>query len=766
MSFKTVIRFCCISILSALIFCGCGREDPGKGASPGSGQEISRVYDPASGKWLGFGDVEASDPSWSAVGYADELFLSPGPEYQTIERCYAQDQDHFYGLYRYISELDGESKSACRLHSIDTRTLQTDSKDLTLTDGKLFSFDPEKETLYPVSLDVSGEELCAFLKVWDAEAQLYTHFYALWMTREGSMENAVDLLPAIRGRSEEKNDDFFPSAAALDEKGGYCLIDAAGGEILTVDRQGEGTGGISFPDYEEMSLAVSFKSAEGIPVLEYRKKDGQAVFFTVGDAEEKVLYAGEVPAFADSAADENGNLYFLSGKRLLRWNVADGVCSSLCDTDGIREGECVGLLKNSMGEIAILCGKRGTPYLYKLSDSQDEAGKELVLLQLRQDEYTKSCAEEYSRTHPGIRIRVETPEDTGDEAFARLLEELKNGDGPDLIVTDRRRMELLARAKVLTALDLPESLRQQVFGGVLSYGVIDGIPYGIPHEASLHTLLVSNRFWGQEGWTARDLMKIMRENASLKQCFAGSYPVTADALFYEIFARNPDGSPFLDTAAGECDFENEDFLSLLRFCREYGDAPESGRSLTEEELYEQMQKGETLCVRVEGGLKEFSRVRAMYDGEAFRCVGVPDESGNGNLVCCHSCVVISKNTAYPDIAEDFYEYMLSEKCQTAYTVNWVRRDVMTEHVREHTEFSQVPVFLLGEGAYMPLEGDSEGNSFLEEYLSLMEHEKMECTEYEIIDMLMEETGMYFAGDGDETTVADVLQSRISLYLWE
>jgi len=99
------------------------------------------------------------------------------------------------------------------------------------------------------------------------------------------------------------------------------------------------------------------------------------------------------------------------------------------------------------------------------------------------------------------------------------------------------------------------------------------------------------------------------------------------------------------------------------------------------------------------------------------------------------------------------------------------------HVRErvtHVIYSEpnsegktiVECLFQGFGGVMPLAVDENGDSFVKEYLDIMDKARPYSTHSEVRAIISEEADAYFAGAKTVDEVADIIQNRIQLYLKE
>ena len=70
------------------------------------------------------------------------------------------------------------------------------------------------------------------------------------------------------------------------------------------------------------------------------------------------------------------------------------------------------------------------------------------------------------------------------------------------------------------------------------------------------------------------------------------------------------------------------------------------------------------------------------------------------------------------------------------------------------------------GGVMPLAVDENGDSFVKEYLDIMDKARPYSTHSEVRAIISEEADAYFAGAKTVDEVADIIQNRVQLYLKE
>ncbi len=343
-----------------------------------------------------------------------------------------------------------------------------------------------------------------------------------------------------------------------------------------------------------------------------------------------------------------------------------------------------------------------------------------------------------------------------------------------------RRPQLLALQKegALAELSnvLPVSDQEQIFPGVLANGKVGDKLYGITYGATFSTLLVSDQVWQGETWTLRDVMGILEERekeGNPVEQFSG-IPYSggqASHTLYDLALANIGQCSLIDLQAGKCYFDTEEFCSILEFCKKSQEVMQGSASLTEEELAQRVRAGKVLAYKVEGNLMSLSRAFDLL-GEGFHEVGYPTDGETGNLLMTYEgCVAVNIHAGHREIVDDFLRCLTDYKFQRQYSTSWMRMDVLRDCVKDQVKLydfpAPVPVFQMGAQSVAVLKGKADGTSYLDEFLEMAGDSVPYRTELDIIrNIVQEETDACFAGDRNPKETAQIIQSRVQLYLDE
>ena len=442
------------------------------------------------------------------------------------------------------------------------------------------------------------------------------------------------------------------------------------------------------------------------------------------------------------------------------------------------------------------CGKTDIDTTEKITETLQEESKaendsvihkpavesgEIEILMAVSDGYIYDCIDEYTKTYPGIKITDREIEKRDGLEWNILAEEIKDGNGPDIIIVNRRQLTVLKDAGVVLPLDsyIYDDVKESIFEGAYEFGAYGDDHYALPYNANIFAYKTNEKFIEEHSVTLNELMDAFEKEQSRKsekmRVEAIYYSADASQLLWDLCVRNIDDSEFVDFENGKCSFDSEDFCRFLRFCKENAD-PSSDMYLSDDERIEQVRSGKAFMIGVAGGLRGYSTMSSKL-GDDFISV-MPSEKGKEAGIEVYWGAAISSESKNKEIAIDFVNSLISECNQLKYTGDYVRRDVIADNIREDIEIDEYRRAALGleEGAcdvglwlgdgYVPLDTRSDGTSYADEYITLMDNAVPISSNTEIQDIIMEEAGAFFAGSKDEYEVAKVIQSRVQLYFDE
>lgn len=773
----------CMAMLLATLLSGCGNAGAGTEGNASSSVPENRqdiVYDLMEERWaLERYDAEAS--LWNAIDCIEVTL----PDSQRADYSYyfsAVENSHYYVLQDLLTEQEGYLRHT--LYFTDTDVADGDSAMAQWTlaaahgeDGEvaieslLEAFEDNRAWI--TGMDVAAGKVYLFIQQSETQEQNTIHYYRIEVDLEGKITGLLDLLPAIQEGDAVPEDNMQLSGGQCDGTGRCYVSDSTMSRICIIDGDGQLLTVIEKPENSGEALTYMGKLPDGRPLYACMDAGEQSLRILGYDGQKaKELYRGKYELLQNCLIRPDGSLIYGKGGKMLRWNVLSGACENLYDDKQLSFASCDGILEGADGKLFAAFMQTDGTFLYGFTAQETEQ----VVIQLemlsRGDEYIETCASEYSRRHPGIRIEVTQPEEDTDLQLTRTLARLSQGEGPDLLLVSRQQLQSLQKEGVLAELSevLPAGEQEQIFPGVLDNGRIGRGLYGITCSTTLATLMVSDRIWEGRSWTLEDVIKLLKEQTGVEH-FSDHDGWWSGMILYDLVLANISHSSLIDMQAGKCYFDTEEFVQVLELCRKYEQAAQNSPQMTEEAAVEQCREGKMLVYTLEGNLSQFSRAMALL-GEDFHSVGYPAREGSGNLLkSYYGCVAVSATADHREIIDDFLRFLVSYKAQQQYGLNWVRKDVLSDSVEEHVEVygssNLEPVFRQGNRSVISLAGKPDGSSYLPEFLETMNNSIPYESELDIIrNIVREEAGAYFAGDRSAAEVAEIIQKRVQIYLDE
>lgn len=802
--FQIIGLFCALAVSGCIT--GCGRRTSGEGDG-GTWQRKERVeHDLASGLWEEpEGTVDSGEP-WRLTDYwEDAEGETAGTGMRIAGHMGATDGSTYYLLERYIERYKKDQTEPDSqkyfLTCLDTLTMQAEKKELVFltkeaaqsggqqgtedADSEGMGEDKEQEVLQELAaqlnrdmvekqltitgMDTQDDRLCLFVFRKDREKKEVSHYYALWLDREGNLEGAVDLLPGIE-QAGMRQGDIFPDYIRCDREGRFYV----GEETIGVfGSDGTFLKLIEAPGGSENPVFCTGRLPDGRLVFECNMTGGDIEIFCLEGLEEKSLYQGSGSVPDRRSFNAFGEIFFMEAGGLLRWDARSGDSETIYSDSslGAMGMECDAIIENSAEEVVGVFNDGNTTFALRLRLGGEVPATDISIFVVSGSGDLEKI-DEYCRRHPGVQIEVQEKQEgeTMDGAMTRLTAQLSQGEGPDLFLLSMTQLKVLQEQGVLEDLTeaVPEEIKDQIFPKVLQGGMIGGKLYGIIDSVSVDTVLVSKEVWQEDTWTFRDVMRLVEEGG-FDSVFGTQSP---ERLIYSIVAKDvaAGNSSLVDREKGECHFDSEEFIRLLELCRKYGTPPEEAGNLSSQEQWEQnikaVKEGRALAYCSVGNLMSFSRDMAAL-GEGYSCVGYPTDGEYAGYVVYGDCYGMNADSENKEAAQDFLWYLLGDKVQKRNGITTVRKDILCDNVADGAQPGESPVFWCDKRAVIPLEGRPDGSSFLPEYLEILEKGGWVSMWSDEIGMIIsEEAAAYFSGDKTAEAAAEVIQNRVMLYLNE
>ena len=452
--------------------------------------------------------------------------------------------------------------------------------------------------------------------------------------------------------------------------------------------------------------------------------------------------------------------------------------------------------------------------LHRVDASEIKEKKVLTLACMYLDWNLRSMIVEYNKTNDEYRINVVdyseyATDDDYNAGVTKLTTEIISGSVPDIFLTSNLPIDKYAAKGVIadlnTFMDGGNGLSRDYFvPQVMSALEKDGKLYELPTSFSVQTAYALSSIASQyDTWNVaavQDAMTQLQEGATV---FSNGW--TKNTALSNCLSRNL--SAFVDWTTGKCEFDSEAFQQLLAFCNSFpaetsdGDGAIAYASSADIAVDDAMWESD--ATRITNG-KQLMSTTGMYSFDSYiwnvyairdkiTFTGYPTEDGSGSSFELQMPMAISSVTKYPDAAWDFvcsiikkmntidennyyYGFPIS---QAAFDAEMT--DIMTEQYQLDENGEQVDWDGDGEpdkairGSYETMEN---GETVYKDVYALTQEDIDQILgvinstrsvydyDQEILDIITDEVAAYFAGDKDVQTTANMIQSRVNLYVQE
>ena len=472
----------------------------------------------------------------------------------------------------------------------------------------------------------------------------------------------------------------------------YCnrTVDKAGNFIFTKSTDGgeysvvaiAPTGGVVYevPSEDSISLTVSTKDGDvyasmwGSSGMCLKKLDPETKTFgeplaIPNDAYNVIRGGGDYPFYYTAGVSFYG-FDPASGEepvKLLNWMDCDidpdEVYDVLVDDNGVIHG-----MLNNFDSYTLSYDRRLVD-VQKVPYDPSGAKKELTLATQFLSWELRSAVTAFNRKSDDVRIVVKdyseyNTEEDYSAGLTKLQTEIMAGNCPDLIDMSGLSLAQLSAKGLLEDLypfmEQDAELKKENFlPNVLSAAESDGKLMHTFSYFNINTVVGASMIVGEEpGWTYEDLYNALREMPD--ECTPFDISTTRDDILNTCL--NLDMADFVNWSTGEVNFDNEEFVNLLKFAASFpesydwetydwqNDNPESRIREGRQMLYQT-----TL-----NSLDTLMYIEASYNGTPVTFIGYPTNNGTGNTLVLDTGYAMSASCADKAAAWSFLRQFFTE----------------------------------------------------------------------------------------------------------
>lgn len=291
----------------------------------------------------------------------------------------------------------------------------------------------------------------------------------------------------------------------------------------------------------------------------------------------------------------------------------------------------------------------------------------------------------------------------------------------------------------------PEFALEEFEQSVLQAMLVNGELLTMPSSFYLQTVVGRTGNVGTyHNWTIEDLYALLNEKGEGYSAF----PAWMTSKELMLWVANVSLGMFVNWSSLECNFDDE-FIALLNFCKEMP-------SEFEEDSYvSDYADNVLLTVQLFQNAARLEALKRNYDGDEISYVGFPgDGTNNGSLFSSSDrdlLLSIPLNTENKAAAWSLIRQMLKKEWQETVPGLPIRKDVLQE---------QLDILMDNQDTLLT-------NADIEEFQNVISETKLFIYNNSIInEIILEEAIPFFMGDRTSREVANLVDSRVSLYLAE
>lgn len=479
-----------------------------------------------------------------------------------------------------------------------------------------------------------------------------------------------------------------------------------------------------------------------------------------------------------------------SKEEILNWLDCDINSSNISAVSVLEDGRIACISndwQNDTTELAVLTKKPA---------SEVKEKTEIVIAGLYSDSALQNAAVSFNKSNDAYHVSIKeyynddeiteekTYEVVRQEAMNRLNNDITSDNCPDMLMLSNIDVERFAAKGVFedlnTWLDNSTVLdKSDYFESILQANTYDGILVSVPKTFSLQTLIGKAADLGKEpGWTVEEMISYGKSHPEA-ELLSG---LTKDNAI-EIMLQNNQGN-YVNWENGQCSFNNDSFISLLEFAKQFPDEYE----YKEDEPSEPTKIGNGQLLLYSEYLYDFESLQmseAMFEQEVCY-IGYPNENRNsGTYLNVASSLSMMAKSDCKDGAWAFLEsYLSSGKDQ--YGFGFPARK--SEFAKEKEEALKVEYLTDENGEIMKDEngepiaqgmgsiGYEDGWMYTYHTPTKEEADKLEeliniatpagAADETVLSIVKEEAGAFFKGQRSAQDVATVIESRVQVYVNE
>ena len=386
--------------------------------------------------------------------------------------------------------------------------------------------------------------------------------------------------------------------------------------------------------------------------------------------------------------------------------------------------------------------------------------------------YAEKAASKFNKVNDKYSIKViNYPELYGseEEGIKQFNLELVSGDAPDIIDTSGLNVSVQEYVNKGLLLDLTPAFEDgggldniEFLPNLAEMMKVNGKIYRAIPEFGIKTYIVRERFAGGKNSFTYDECEELIKSKNLDYVSAFGDVNKNVIISYNLpYNRNK----YIDWQNKKCSFNSPDFVEFLNFVNRFKDNNEEEDPDGLELKYSD---DRAIFYNAEiYNLYEYSRIKQAVFSDEIAMVGCPNKDGeNLAAIDAFDSVSVSSRTKYPEAAYDFIRFLFddSNALSGVFPSNKAGFEKVLEEATKESVSSETLIVPGGGGEVKrePL-SQEEAQKFYDYVTSI---NTLYEEEGAISNIIIEETSAFFSGQKTAEEVADIIQSRVNIYINE
>lgn len=495
---------------------------------------------------------------------------------------------------------------------------------------------------------------------------------------------------------------------------------------------------------------------------------------------------------------KNNTLLFSSNSALYSCNISNNKTEKIlkfldCDIDPDNISAIYQYENSDYGVVVPGDGKTDIIRLSK-SASNAQSKNEITMGVLFLDYELKEKVLEYNRTSDTTRISIIEyfDDDDGDYegAMKKFNSDIASGNCPDIVDFGGYGIAVEKYAEKGILEDLtpyfekdPDINLEDMVESIVNAYKINGKLYILPNAVNFMGLMGPTDVVGKEhGWTVDEFIEVANSLGDDTEIMDYA---SRENMLYMLLYYNID--QYVDWVKGECHFDDGDFEKILELSAKYPDMESLYGDMEDFDVdsssneFTKIREGKVLLRNTYlSDVNEYMLSKTMYNKEVtFK--GIPTSEGNGiGITPTSSAVAISSKSKYKDAAWEFIRQLyLPQIEENPEYVDMYGYPVRKDDLDKFLKYAQkVETYTDDNGNEVPFEnsysvGDVEiaipvpSDADIEEIKDIINSaDTITSLDEEIYNIIQEETKSFYSGQKSAKEVADVIQSRVSIFVKE